>query len=209
MGMQIDPSGLGPLAAYKLGTSVIIPRPIAWTGTRSTAGADNLAPFSYFMGVSTRPPSVAISVARLSDGRLKDTTKNILETKVFTVSIVPFSHAAQMNQCAAQWPPEVSEFEACGLQPVMGERVAAPRPAEALASMECKLIHAHDLGSTHLLVGEVVLYHLDESIMVEDKRGDLVVDAMALDAVCRLGTKDYARLKETFSLGRPSTKSTQ
>jgi flavin reductase (DIM6/NTAB) family NADH-FMN oxidoreductase RutF len=202
--MQIDPATLGPLAAYKLGTSVIIPRPIAWTGSRSKDGQDNLAPFSYFMGVSTRPPSVAISVARQSDGTLKDTTKNILETEVFTVSIVPFSHASQMNQCAAPWPPDVSEFEACGLQPVMGQRVAAPRPAEALASMECKLVHSHDLGSTHLLVGEVLLYHLADHIVREDKRGDMVVDAQALDAVCRLGTKDYARIDQTFTLGRPT-----
>ena len=207
--MQIDPSTLGPLAAYKLGTSVIIPRPIAWTGTRSGDGQDNLAPFSYFMGVSTRPPSVAISVARQSDGSLKDTTKNILETGVFTVSMVPYAHASQMNQCAAPWPPEVSEFEACGLQAVMGDRVAAPRPAEALASMECRLIHSHDLGSTHLLVGEVVLYHLADHIVVQDKRGDMVVDAQALDAVCRLGTKDYARIAETFSLGRPTTQQDQ
>jgi len=203
--MKIDPTQLGALAAYKLGTSVVIPRPIAWTGTRSEAGVNNLAPFSYFMGVSTRPPSVAISVARQTDGRLKDSAENILATGVFTVSIVSFAHAAEMNQCAAPWPPEVSEFEACGLTPVMGERVAAPRPKEALASMECKLVHSHDLGSTHLLVGEVLLYHLDDSIVLTDKRGDLVVDAAALDAVCRLGTKDYARVLQTFSLGRPRT----
>ncbi len=203
--MQIDPATLGALAAYKLGTSLIIPRPIAWTGTRSADGVDNLAPFSYFMGVSTRPPSLAISVARHTDGRLKDSAQNILESGVFTVSIVPFSYAAQMNQCAAKWPAEVSEFEACGLTSVMGERVKAPRPAEALASMECKLVHAHDLGSTHLLVGEVLLYHLDERIVVEDERGHTVVDAQALDPICRLGSKDYARLQQIFSLPRPST----
>jgi flavin reductase (DIM6/NTAB) family NADH-FMN oxidoreductase RutF len=205
MAMKIDPTQLGALAAYKLGTSVVIPRPIAWTGTRSEAGVNNLAPFSYFMGVSTRPPSVAISIARQTDGRLKDSAENILATGVFTVSIVSFSHVAQMNQCAAPWPPEVSEFEACGLTAVMGERVAAPRPKEALASMECKLIHSHDLGSTHLLVGEVLMYHLDDSIVVTDKRGDRVVDSTAMDAVCRLGTADYARVLQTFSLGRPRT----
>ncbi len=205
--MQIDPSTLSALAAYKLGTSMIIPRPIAWTGTRSRDGQDNIAPFSYFMGVSTRPPSVAISVARRSDGELKDSARNILQTGVFTVSIVSYAQVEQMNQSAAQWPSEVSEFDSCGLTAVMGERVDAPRPQEALASMECRLVHSHDLGGTHLLVGEVVLYHLSDGIVVEDKRGDRVIDASALDAVCRLGIKDYARLPETFSLPRPTTES--
>jgi len=207
--MQIDPQDLNPVEAYKLGTSVIIPRPIAWTGSRSAAGVSNLAPFSFFMGVSTRPPSLAISVARRPDGGLKDTVRNILDTGVFTVSIVPHAHAAEMNQCAAPWPEEISEFQACGLNEVMGDRVQAPRPAEALASMECKLVHVHDMGSTHLMVGEVLLYHLDDSIMTVDSRGCAVVDAMAMDAVCRLGTRDYARIRETFTLGRPSTDSAQ
>ena len=61
------------------------------------------------------------------------------------------------------------------------------------------------LGSTHLLVGEVLMYHLDDSIVVTDKRGDRVVDSTAMDAVCRLGTGDYARVLQTFSLGRPRT----
>ncbi len=191
--MKIDPTTLSPLAAYKLGTSVIVPRPIAWTGTRSERGVENLAPFSYFMGVSTRPPTVAVSIARQTDGRLKDSAHNILDTGVFTVSIVPHSHVS----------------EACGLTSVAGEMVDAPRPAEALASMECVLVHAHDLGSTHLLVGEVKLYHLASHIVVEDKRGDLVVDSRVLDAVCRLGTKDYARVQETFTLPRPVVTETQ
>ncbi len=75
--------------------------------------------------------------------------------------------------------------------------------------MECVLVHAHDLGSTHLLVGEVKLYHLASHIVVEDKRGDLVVDSRVLDAVCRLGTKDYARVQETFTLPRPVVTETQ
>jgi flavin reductase (DIM6/NTAB) family NADH-FMN oxidoreductase RutF len=203
--MKIDPDELGALAAYKLGTSVIVPRPIAWTGTRGADGTDNLAPFSYFMGVSTRPPSVAISVARQTDGSLKHTAANILQSQVFTVSIVPFSHAAQMNQCAAPWPAGVSEFDACGLTAVVGERVNAPWPAEALASMECKLVHAHDMGSTHLLVGEVVLYHIDDSVLFTDKRGHTVVDSAALDAVSRAGINDYGHLAKRFMLGRPST----
>jgi flavin reductase (DIM6/NTAB) family NADH-FMN oxidoreductase RutF len=201
--MKIDPADLDPLAAYKLGVSVIVPRPIAWTGTRSVDGIDNLAPFSYFMGVSTRPPSIAISVARGRKGRLKDSAQNILDTGAFTVSIVPLSQAEAMNMCSAGWAPDISEFEACGLTPVTGERVDAPYPAEAKVSMECRLVHSHDMGTTHLLVGEVVLYHIDDAVAQRDKRGDVVADIEAMAAFGRLGGQTYAAVNEVFTLERP------
>ena len=200
--MLIEPNDLDPLGAYKLAMSVIVPRPIAWTGTRSTSGIDNLAPFSYFMGVATRPPSIAISVARGKGGALKDSAQNILQTKEFTVSIVPRALAEAMNQSSAAWPTEISEFEACGLTPVMGTRVSAPYPAEANVSMECRLVHHHDMGTTHLLVGEVLLYHLADDVAVTDDRGHVVADIEALAPFGRLGGQDYAAVLERFTLPR-------
>ena len=195
--MKIAATDLDTKAAYYLMTSLLIPRPIAWTGSRSTEGVDNLAPFSYFMGVSSAPPALAISVARGRGGRLKDTASNILDTGAFTVSIVSQDIAAAMNQTSAPFAPEQSEFEATGLTPVNGDRVAAPYPAEAKISLECELIHSHDLGSTHLLVGEVVLFHLQDDLLKDGR-----VDARALDPVARLGGAEYAKLGDLFRLDR-------
>ena len=66
--MEVLASALRGRELYRLLTSIIVPRPIAWVGTRSVQGVDNLAPFSFFMGVSSKPPAVAISVARDHDG---------------------------------------------------------------------------------------------------------------------------------------------
>src|SRR5262245_30341454 len=138
--MERDPASMSVRDVYALMTSMLIPRPIAWTGTRGRDGVDNLAPFSYFMGVSSRPPAIAISVARAGKGLLKDTARNILETGEFTVSLASVAQAEALNQTSARFPPEISEFEAVGLRAVPGLRVAAPRPAEALATMECRLL---------------------------------------------------------------------
>lgn len=200
--MALDPAALPPRELYALMVSLIIPRPIAWTGTRGRDGRDNLAPFSYFMGVSSRPPALAISVARGPRGALKDTARNILDTGVFTVSLVSGALAAAMNATSEALPPEVSEFDAVGLDPVEGERVAAPRPAQARAAMECRLWHTLDLGSTHLFVGEIVLFHLDPTLL--DPSGRVI--APALDPVARLGGADYARLGEIFALPRPGSR---
>jgi flavin reductase (DIM6/NTAB) family NADH-FMN oxidoreductase RutF len=198
--MKIDPSEMEALAAYKLAVSLIVPRPIAWVGSRSTSGIDNLAPFSYFMGVSTKPPSVAISVARGRRGVLKDTAQNILDTNVFTVSMVSFASSEQMVGTSASIEPDVSEFDVVGLDVLEGDLIAAPRPTVALASMECSLVHSHDMGSTHLLVGEVLRYHLADEIVQEDTKGHRVIDLKSLDAVGRLGGREYCRVQESFEI---------
>jgi flavin reductase (DIM6/NTAB) family NADH-FMN oxidoreductase RutF len=198
--MKIDPKELEPLAAYKLALSLIVPRPIAWVGSRSLSGVDNLAPFSYFMGVSTKPPSLAISVARGRGGVIKDTARNILDTGVFTVSMSSYAAAQQMVATSAPLEPDVSEFDAAGLDAVDGELISAPRPALALASMECSLVHSHDMGSTHLLVGEVLRYHLADNIIREDAKGHRVVDLESLDAIGRLGGRQYCRVSEPFEI---------
>jgi flavin reductase (DIM6/NTAB) family NADH-FMN oxidoreductase RutF len=57
----------------KLIFSTIVPRPIAWITTVSKEGAVNLAPFSFFNAVTTKPPLLFVSVGKRKDGFLKDT----------------------------------------------------------------------------------------------------------------------------------------
>ncbi len=204
--MRIDADSLRSRAIYRLMTSLIAPRPVAWVGTRSRAGADNLAPFSYFMGVSSAPPALAISVAtkgRDADGRplRKDTARNIQETGEFTVSMVSASQVQEMHATSAPWPPERSEFDACRLARRAGTRVRAPMPADAHASMECRLLHALELPTTTLFVGEILVFHVDDDLLVQGRPVDRpAVDTRGLDPVARLGGLDYAKLGEVFSL---------
>ncbi len=198
--MHIDSATLDTRAAYFLMTSLLVPRPVAWTGTRSRDGRDNLAPFSYFMGVGSTPPRVAISVARGRRGALKDTARNLLETGEATISICSMPGLEALHQTSATYPPEVSEFEAVGLTPVEAERVAACRPSEAGVSLEVVLDQTLDLGDVHLFVLEVVGFHVREDWLLP---GDsLRVDPEKLDPVARMGGT-YARLGPAVVLPRP------
>jgi len=58
---------------YKLMAQTILPRPIAWVVTENN-GVVNIAPFSYFIGLSSEPASVLISVGHKADGTPKDST---------------------------------------------------------------------------------------------------------------------------------------
>ena len=71
---------------YKLMAGNIIPRPIAWIVTENN-GVLNVAPFSYFTGISSKPPLLMVSIGRKKPtiDEPKDTYKNICETKKATV----------------------------------------------------------------------------------------------------------------------------
>jgi len=197
--MKIDPAEMGGREAYRLMTSLLVPRPIAWVGTRSTDGVDNLAPFSYFMGVSARPMRVAISVARAGKDGIKDTAANILATSVLTISIASEALLGPMHRSSSRFPPEVSEFTETGLTAVDGEVVAAPRPAEAPVTLECRLFQAIDLGNTHLILADVVYLHARDELLREDG----TVDEFKLQPLARLGPGGYA------GLGLPLTPDTE
>ena len=194
---MIEVADLDKRTAYRLMTSLIVPRPIAWVGTRSGAGVDNLAPFSFFNGVSTQPALVSVSIARGRAGRLKDSLVNILETEVLTISIVSTSLLEKMHQTSASYPPSVSEFEAAGLTPLPAETVAAPRVADALAAMECRLHRAIDLGSVHLVIAEVLGFHVPVDSLV-----DGALPVLTLSPVGRLGGS-YAALGPEILLPPP------
>ncbi len=128
--MIVDPSSLVERDAYRLMISAFVPRPIAFVSTRSRAGVDNCAPFSYSMGVSSSPMILAISVGE-RDGRPKDTGRNILDTREFVVNVVTEEIAWRMNQASGDYADGVSEFDEAGLTRGPSERVRAPRIAES------------------------------------------------------------------------------
>jgi flavin reductase (DIM6/NTAB) family NADH-FMN oxidoreductase RutF len=187
--MEIDPSALDRTAAYRLLTTALVPRPVAWVGTRSSAGVDNLAPFSYFMGVSTTPLLVAFSAARLRDGARKHTASNLLDTGVCTLSIPEQADLDVMHASSAPW--EGSEFEALELARVDGVVVAAPRPAQVRVAMEGRLHQHLDLGQVDLFLVEVVHFHVDDALWTKG-----LVDPHGFDPVARLGGEFYAALGE-------------
>jgi flavin reductase (DIM6/NTAB) family NADH-FMN oxidoreductase RutF len=47
MRVDFDPEAMGRYPFYKLLTSVVVPRPIAWVSTLSEAGTANLAPAKF------------------------------------------------------------------------------------------------------------------------------------------------------------------
>lgn len=205
--MIIDPESTEPVNIYKLIIGSITPRPIAFVSTVDNDGLANLAPFSFFTGVSANPPAVGFSPVVTHGGRRRDSRLNAEATGEFVVNIVSHKIATQMNETAVDVPPEVDEFKLSGLTPAACEVVKAPRVAEAQVSMECKLIQVVEIGTETLggafVIGEVVRFHVDDSII-----DDFRIDAEKLDTIGRMGGNTYARTRDRFDLDRPDLEKT-
>jgi len=202
-GMRIDLTALASRDAYSWMTSTITPRPIAWVSTISAEGKTNLAPFSFFQGVTSAPPSLMFVPVNLRDGSKKDTVRNIEATGEFVVNLVSFAQAELMNRCAALLPYGESEFEAFGVPSVAAESVKPPRVAGAPVSFECRL-HSitrigEGAGAANVVFGLIGVMHVDDAVIGAEGK----VDPVKLDLVARLGGESYSRLGEIFSIKRP------
>jgi len=114
---MIDFNAIKPTERYKLMAGNIIPRPIAWIVTQNE-GVTNVAPFSYFTGISSKPPLLMVSIGRKKPNlnEPKDTYKNIKETKKASVCLVPLELYAQMDKTSEELPANVSEAEKFGVE---------------------------------------------------------------------------------------------
>lgn len=201
--MRIDPSSTRARDMYRVMIRCIVPRPIAWVSTRSEEGVHNLAPYSFFTGVTSKPPSVLFCPGRRSaGGTKKDTLANVEATGEFVVNVVTGNLAERMIDTAADFAPDVDEFEMAGLTPVPCEIVAAPRVAESPVSFECRRLDVFHIGPDGagggaIVVGEIVMIHIDDRVLSGGK-----VDAGLLEPLARLGGLEYARLGERFELVR-------
>ena len=83
--------------------AIVTPRPIGWVTTMSARGAINLAPYSYFNAVSTRPPCVMFA----SEG-YKDSVSNIAETGEFVCNLAVWELRDEVNQTSATFPRGVN-----------------------------------------------------------------------------------------------------
>ena len=201
--MIIDPSELSVKDNYKLLIGSVLPRPIALVSTISKSGIPNLAPFSFFTAITSKPPTVCFAPALKGAGSIKkDTLANIEETGEFVVNVVSESIAVQMNETAGDFPPEVDEFEHADLTPEPSQIVQVPRVKESPINMECrlyKIIYIGDSapGSGALVIGEIVCYHVEESLFSDGK-----IDTAKLQPVGRLAGMEYTTLGKRFILER-------
>jgi flavin reductase (DIM6/NTAB) family NADH-FMN oxidoreductase RutF len=180
--------------------AIVAPRPIGWITSMSAAGEINLAPYSWFNGVSSRPPMVMFS----SETR-KDSLAFIEETKEFVCNFTTYELREQVNLTSAPLARGVNEMASAGLAAAPSQLVRPPRVAASPCGLECRLLQIVDLrdldGQTsqrYVVFGQVVGVHIDDRF-IKDGR----LDTAAMQPIARCGYNDYAVVDKVFPMLRP------
>lgn len=201
--MIIDPGNQSFSENHKLMIGSIVPRPIALVSTISNNNIYNLAPFSYFNGVCSNPPTIMFAPARRGyDGKIKDTLKNIQEMNEFVINIVSEDIVEPMVACSTDFDESVDEFEISGFTPIKGDRVCAPRVKESKMSFECKLNTIVEIGNAEpgggfVVIGEIILFHIKDEVIEDGK-----IDLASLQPIGRLAGNNYTRVSDSFKVDR-------
>lgn len=196
--MEIDLKDLEPRHAHDLLTSAIIPRPIAWVSTINEDGRFNLAPFSFFTGVSWSPPILAFSVVNRSDGTMKDTIINIQKIPEFVVNMVSVDLLSPMEYSARSIPYGTDESSIVDIHWIHSKKITPYRIQEAKISFECTLERivnvSEGANAGNLILGRIQLVHFQDHLLKNQKE----VDWLGLDVLGRLSGNRYCAVRSVI-----------
>ncbi len=182
--------------------AIVAPRPIGWITSISLKGEINLAPYSFFNGVNSRPNLVMFA----SEGH-KDSVAFIEETGEFVCNLATFDLREQMNETSAPMARGLNEMVRAGLSPAPSKIVKPPRVAASPCALECKMTQIVTMQSLdgspvdcHVVFGQVVGVYIDDRFVK-----DGILDTAAMRPIARCGyAGDYAVVDSLFSMTRPA-----
>jgi flavin reductase (DIM6/NTAB) family NADH-FMN oxidoreductase RutF len=182
--------------------AIVAPRPIGWITSVSAAGEVNLAPYSYFNGVQSRP-----NLVMFSSESFKDSVSNIRDTGEFVCSLATWDLRDAMNATSAPLPHGINEMERAGLAPAPSRLVKPPRVAASPCALECKMTQMLQLkdatGSDvdgYVVFGQVIGVYIDDRFINNGR-----LDTAAMKPIARCGYDEYAVVERMFAMTRPTS----
>jgi flavin reductase (DIM6/NTAB) family NADH-FMN oxidoreductase RutF len=198
--MRFDVASLSEGEAYKLLSSAVVPRPIAWLSTLNTNGSVNLAPFSFFNAVSSNPPMIAVSIEDRAPDVDKDSLANIKRVGSFVSHVVTETLLEATVTSAIEFPSDVSEADILELKFVSSQHIPVPRLREAPVSMECELETLLLVGtSATLVIAKILCFHVQDELYKNGR-----IDSTGLQAVGRMSGSEFVKTRERVSMPTPS-----
>jgi len=207
--LTIDPKEISTAKLHAYMLSSIAPRPIAFASTIDKNGNPNLSPFSFFNAFGSHPPTLIFSPARrVKTNSVKHTLENVLEIPEVVINVVTYSMVQQTSLASVEFPREQNEFVKAGFTPLPSKLIRPFRVAESPVQFECKVVEVKPMGTeggaANLIICEMLLMHVNENILDEEKR----IDQNKIDLVARLGVDWYVRASgdALFEVPKPNLK---
>ena len=206
--LTLDLKKLKPADIQNYLQHAIAPRPVCFASTIDKAGNVNLSPFSFFNLFSSNPPVLIFSPARrVRDNTTKHTLQNVLEVPEVVINIADYAMVQQVSLSSCEFSKDVNEYIKTGFTEEKATIVKPPMVKESKIKLECKVIEVKPLGTEggagNLIICEVLIMHIDESILDENNK----IDQTKIQHIARLGGDWYCKVDETnlFKVAKPNT----
>jgi flavin reductase (DIM6/NTAB) family NADH-FMN oxidoreductase RutF len=165
-------------------------------GTKSKDGHSNLGLFNSVVHISSEPACIGFIMRPLTVRR--DTHKNILDTKYFTINHVHKSFLEQAHYTSAKFNSEESEFELCNLTEEYSDGFFAPFVGESTIQIGLKCVENIEIKASggRLVIGEIQMINTNEEYI--DEIGQ--VDLEKAQDVSVTGLNQYSSVKKLMNL---------
>lgn len=141
---------------------------VALVGTSDGQGNTNLSIFSSFFHIGANPPLIGM-IFRPSPPE-RDTMRNILDTRFYTINHINEKIYKQAHQTSARYNKEISEFDAAGLSAEYKNNFPAPFVLESNIQLGIEFKEKTDISinNTTMIIGEIVQVFIPEDCLSED-----------------------------------------
>jgi flavin reductase (DIM6/NTAB) family NADH-FMN oxidoreductase RutF len=148
--------------------TLVYPTPVWVIGTYSADNQPNAMTAAWGGICCSQPPCVAVSVRKA-----RQTYANIMEHRAFTVNIPSEAHMKAADYCGLVSGRTANKFTTTGLTAKASELVHAPLIEEFPLVLECRLLHAFDLGAHTQFVGEILDVKAEDAVLGKNGSPDI------------------------------------
>jgi len=142
----------------------LLPLPITLVTVANRENVSNVFTASWIGVLCPDPPyiGVGIDAASYSHELIEDNGE-------FCVNVMAEGFAAEIDALGRTSGRDLDKFEEARVMPQPSKEIKAPTILEASISMECKVQEVLRLGTHDFYVGRVLVTHIEESILEDDK----------------------------------------
>lgn len=147
-------------------SEALYPVPVVLVSS-GTMERPNIITIAWCGVVCSGPPLLSVSIrpSRYSHKLIKDTGD-------FAINIPGEELIKKTDLCGIISGASKDKFKLCSFTKVASSKIVSPMIQECPANIECKLKEVISLGAHDMFIGEVVAFHVDESVLGENGRLD-------------------------------------
>ena len=138
--------------------------------TKNKDNSDHVAPFSWFIPISRKPPRIALAL--LSNPTKQHTLVNIERTGEFVVNIPDISMNEKIIQCSAPSNSGINKFQQSRFTVLPSKLVEVNGIKECKANLECRLFKLYEVGDHKLIIADILNCRYDKDYYNKDLTPD-------------------------------------